>query len=32
MYPGFATQFTRQLARVDLDDYTVAALAPVGGC
>lgn len=23
MYPGFATQFTRQLARVDLDDYTV---------
>jgi hypothetical protein len=27
MYPGFATQFTRQLARVDLDDYTVAALA-----
>jgi hypothetical protein len=25
MFPGFATQFTRQLARVDLDDYMVSA-------
>ena len=27
MYPGFATQFTRELSRVDLDDYLVAAHA-----
>ena len=27
MYPGFATQFTRELARVNLDDYLVAAHA-----
>lgn len=25
MFPGFATQFTRALARVDLDDYLVDA-------
>jgi cation diffusion facilitator CzcD-associated flavoprotein CzcO len=25
MFPGFATQFTRQLARVNLDDYEVTA-------
>lgn len=25
MFPGFATQFTRQLARVDLGDYVVGA-------
>ena len=24
MFPGFATQFTRQLARVNLDDYPPA--------
>lgn len=23
MFPGFATQYVRQMSRVDLDDYTV---------
>lgn len=29
MYPGFATQFARQMARLDLDDYRTAGF-PVG--
>jgi hypothetical protein len=26
MYPGFATQFVRQLARIELDDYSIACI------
>ncbi|WP_051400469.1 flavin-containing monooxygenase [Haloechinothrix halophila] len=31
MYPGFATQYVRQLSRVDLEDYTVALTTSDGG-
>lgn len=28
MYPGFTTQFARQLARVELDDYSMSSQPP----
>lgn len=30
MFPGFATQFARQMATLDLDDYEVVAAATGG--